>query len=99
MLDDWGSIAKFALPLIIEHGPKAVQWLWDKFSPKLRELAGMDVGLWEGDYNSNPTKPSKTAYWPGVNVNGPNFAHKPKLQKASDVSVDYACSFICPERY
>jgi hypothetical protein len=30
-LDDWTSIAKTALPYIIEYGPKVVTSLWNKY--------------------------------------------------------------------
>lgn len=100
LLDDWASIARTAIPLIVKHGPRAVEYLWNAFLPKLRELAGMDAGLWEGDCAQNSTQPSKVALWSGVNKDQGNI--QPLTARSNtyqDVSVDFLCSVICPERY
>lgn len=38
-MDDFSSLAQKAIPLIVEHGPKMVSWLWDRFV-KNRDYSG-----------------------------------------------------------
>lgn len=42
LLDDWGTIAKWAIPMIEKGGEKAIEWLWDKYAPSIREMVGFD---------------------------------------------------------
>lgn len=104
MLDDWSSIAATALPLIIKHGPQFVSHLWKMYLPKLRTLAGMDAGLWEGDTPSRTDQPSRMSLWPGVSkdvATAPTPTSNTSAAKYSsaDVNVDYVASVVCPERY
>lgn len=104
LLDDWSSIFKTALPLIVQHGPALINKLWEHYLPRIRDLAGMDAGLWEGDTPSFTGVPSRMSLWPGVSkdlatapitsLNTATMSHYP-----TEVNADYIASVICPERY
>jgi len=58
MLDDWKTdLAAFAVPIILEHGPSAIDYLWQKFSGAVRNrFPGNDWGGSVADYGQNPSK-------------------------------------------
>jgi len=106
LLDDWSTIAKHAVPLIIQHGPKVIDWLWNKFVKRLEgwNAPGQDAGMWIGDYsNNNVFTPSKQAISGGSNLHGSLFRDRseviPSRYTYDAVNTDYVATFICPERY
>jgi hypothetical protein len=105
VLDDWGTIAKWAVPMIVQHGPKIINWLWDKLVSKLeaRSAPGHDAGLWVGDYSSNNVQiPNKVSIQPGINTRGSLYndsAMGATGLKLDAVNVDALATKICPERF
>jgi len=105
-LDDFGTIAQHAIPLILEHGPKAIAYLWDKFAKKARAwiAPGQDAGLWEGDYTNNAVfNPLKVAVQPGINTKTVLMKDRKDLSgvrlQSDAVAVEYISTLICPERF
>jgi hypothetical protein len=106
-LDDWGSIAAVAIPLIEKYGSRGISWLWDKYVAKkpvkpFWEALGGDEGFIQTDQPQDPLKPYILARQPGVNFYKPGTEYTLACEDqyaADGANPDFLKSFFYPEKF